>query len=373
MGTIIGIGGTPNNNTQGGGDSPSTELIDVNSAGLSFGGTDFTKSNILEKYDFSNVAYPCQFNKHQIGMSGITEDADNYFEAYAGTRSSNDVGMFQNCVFKFTDINKLFAQLDYTRLKDIRGLFTGSIIIVDDSPTINNLKRGIPLFFSFSNYINNGPQRLVGRTFEDCMIAIIDPSSTIESIFLVGDLAPTDDAIRSNETMLIGNPSIIRMPSYNMEGAASAFDVSIKYKNITLQSGFNFSLSSSSPISPVVELGNIKCPHYSQVQMLITSTVTKIGNITTELVSDYESPFYGWDSVVEVGKFPKIVYNSLHMENIENFSSETLEKLFNDTANQGLQAPEGGGTLYVSQTINDRMTQAQRDNLTSLGYTISVS
>lgn len=48
MGTIIGIGGTPNNNTQGG-DSPSTELIDVNSAGLSFGGTDFTKSNILEK------------------------------------------------------------------------------------------------------------------------------------------------------------------------------------------------------------------------------------------------------------------------------------------------------------------------------------
>lgn len=324
-----------------------------------------------KKYDFSNVAYPYQFNKHLIGMMGITEDADNYFETYISTRSSTDVGMFQNCVFKFTDIKNLFAQLDYTRLKDIRGLFTGSVIIVDDSLTINNLKRGIPLFFSFSNYINNGPQRLVGRTFKDCMIAIIDPSSTIESIFLVGDLAPTDDAIRSNETMLIGNPSIMRMPSYNMEGAASAFDVSIKYKNITLQSGFNFSLSSSSPTSPVVEIGNIKCPHYSQVQMLITSTVTKIGNITTELVSDYESPFYRWDSVVEVGKFPKIVNETIHMENIENFSSETLEKLFNDTANQGLQPPLNHGTLYISYTIRDRMTQAQKDNIINLGYSIS--
>ena len=373
MGTIIGVGGTPNNNTQGGGDSPSTELIDVNSTGISFAGTDFTKSNILEKYDFSNVAYPNQCTKWVLQLQGIAEDADNFYEMYASSLSS-PTGMFQGCVLRFTDIKNILIQADYTKLKDIYRLFAESWIIVDDTTTITQLKQGLPLFDTISNYINNGPQRIFGDTLEDATIIIVDPSSTIESVTVIGNINVVEGTSFEGDHIL-GDMTIARVPSLDITGMQAIVPLNIKYKNIDIThigEVYNNVLSYSRN-SDIIEIGDIVTPDGGLALAMITSSVIKVGNITTELISNHINPFATWGSVVEVGKFPKIVYNSLHMENIENFSSETLEKLFNDTANQGLQAPTGGGTLYVSQTINNRMTQAQRDNLISLGYSISVS
>lgn len=375
MGTIIGIGGTFNNNTQGGGggDSPSTELIDVNSAGISFGGTDVTKSNILEKYDFSNVAYPNQSAKWLLQLQGIAENTDNFYEMYASSLSFG-AGMFQGCVLRFTDIENILIQADFTKLKDVYKLFAGSLIIVDDTTTITELKQGLPLFNNIGDYINNGPQRVIGDTIDGATIIIVDPSSTIESITLIGNINVAEGTKYIGNSLL-GAVSVIRASSLDATGMQAAFPVTVKYKdiNLTYLDKSSGHVLAYNPDSPVIEIGNITTPNGGMALGVVLPSTVKVGNINTETISNTSTPFVNWDSVEEVGKFPKILNSVLNMSNITNFNDATLEKLFNDTDNQGLQyAPNGSGTLYVNRTIRDRLTQTQKDNITNLGYTINI-
>ena len=105
---------------------------------------------------------------------------------------------------------------------------------------------------------------------------------------------------------------------------------------------------------------------------LVSGTVVKIGNLNVPGFENKPNVFLGKVSLMEVGKFPMIL-GSLDISQT-SFNTQTLEKLFNDTVNQGMQKLLGGesATIYVNSYINNSFTQEQKDNIRALGYKITV-
>lgn len=378
MGTII--SGTNTNYSGGGGStpSPSTDKIDVGSSRLSLSNSDFTVNNIMENLDFSNLEYTDFLSIKQLELAeGISTDSPDFFELYYDKlKYSGSIGICENCFIKYKDLIDKLLEINPSKIKDISNLFKGAQVIIDDPSDIQRLERGSPLLSNFaSNYLNNDSAKIVGDTFDDCTFYIVSKTSTINEITVVDDIN-----ISSNVKMLkgmiylLGRISVVRLPEFTIEGVTQVTPVGVKYSDINIlnmnKGQYNI-IQLSSNEAPIQEIGDLT-GDIEDVMDLVSGTVVKIGNLNVPSFENKPNVFLGKTSLMEVGKFPMIL-GSLDISQT-SFNTQTLEKLFNDTANQGMQKLLGGesATIYVNSYINNSFTQEQKDNIRALGYIITV-
>jgi hypothetical protein len=380
MGTII-SGTNTNYRREGGGGStpsPSTDKIDVGSSRLSLSNSDFTVNNIMENLDFSNLEYTDFLSIKQLELvEGISTDSPDFFELYYDALKYNgSIGICEHCFIKYKDlIDKLF-EINLSKIKDISNLFKGAQVIIDDPSDIQRLERGSPLLSNFaSNYLNNDSAKIVGNTFDDCIFYIVSKTSTINEITVVDDIN-----ISSNVKMLkgmiylLGRISVVRLPELTIEGVTQVTPVRVKYSDINIlnmNKDQDNIIQLSSNKAPIQEIGDLT-GDIEDVMDLVSGTVVKIGNLNVPGFENKPNVFLGKVSLMEVGKFPMIL-GSLDISQT-SFNTQTLEKLFNDTVNQGMQKLLGGesATIYVNSYINNSFTQEQKDNIRALGYKITV-
>ena len=380
MGTII-SGTNTNYRREGGGGStpsPSTDKIDVGSSRLSLSNSDFTVNNIMENLDFSNLEYTDFLSIKQLELvEGISTDSPDFFELYYDALKYNgSIGICEHCFIKYKDlIDKLF-EINLSKIKDISNLFKGAQVIIDDPSDIQRLERGSPLLSNFaSNYLNNDSAKIVGNTFDDCIFYIVSKTSTINEITVVDDIN-----ISSNVKMLkgmiylLGRISVVRLPELTIEGVTQVTPVRVKYSDINIlnmNKDQDNIIQLSSNKAPIQEIGDLT-GDIEDVMDLVSGTVVKIGNLNVPGFENKPNVFLGKVSLMEVGKFPMIL-GSLDISQT-SFNTQTLEKLFNDTVNQGMQKLLGGesATIYVNSYINNSFTQEQKDNIRALGYKITI-
>jgi hypothetical protein len=378
MGTII--SGTNTNYRGGGGStpSPSTDKIDVGSSRLSLSNSDFTVNNIMENLDFSNLEYTDFSSIKRLELvEGISTDSPDFFELYYDIlKYSGSIGICENCFIKYKDLIDKLLEINLSKIKDISNLFKGAQVIIDDPSDIQRLERGSPLLSNFaSNYLNNDSAKIVGDTFDDCTFYIVSKTSTINEITVVDDIN-----ISSNVKMLkgmiylLGRISVVRLPEFTIEGVTQVTPVGVKYSDINIlnmNKDQDNIIQLSSNGAPIQEIGDLT-GDIEDVMDLVSGTVVKIGNLNVPSFENKPNVFLGKTSLMEVGKFPMIL-GSLDISQT-SFNTQTLEKLFNDTANQGMQKLLGGesATIYVNSYINNSFTQEQKDNIRALGYIITV-
>lgn len=377
MGTII--SGTNTSNMGGGStSSPSTDKIDVGSSRLSLSNSDFTVNNIMENLDFSNLEYTDFSSIKRLELAeGISTDSPDFFELYYDIlKYSGSIGICENCFIKYKDLIDKLLEINPSKIKDISNLFKGAQVIIDDPSDIQRLERGSPLLSNFaSNYLNNDSAKIVGDTFDDCIFYIVSKTSTINEITVVDDIN-----ISSNVKMLkgmiylLGRISVVRLPEFTIEGVTQVTPVGVKYSDINIlnmNKGQDNIIQLSSNEAPIQEIGDLT-GYIEDVMDLVSGTVVKIGNLNVPNFENKPNVFLGKTSLMEVGKFPMIL-GSLDISQT-SFNTQTLEKLFNDTANQGMQKLLGGqsATIYVNSYINNSFTQEQKGNIRALGYIITV-
>lgn len=378
MGTII--SGTNTNYRGGGGStpSPSTDKIDVGSSRLSLSNSDFTVNNIMENLDFSNLEYTDFLSIKRLELvEGISTDSPDFFELYYDTlKYSGSIGICENCFIKYKDLIDKLLEINLSKIKDISNLFKGAQVIIDDPSDIQRLERGSPLLSNFaSNYLNNDSAKIVGNTFDDCVFYIVSKTSTINEITVVDDINISSNVKMLKGMMyLLGRISVVRLPEFTIEGVTQVTPVGVKYSDINIlnmNKDQDNIIQLSSNEAPIQEIGDLT-GDIEDVMDLVSGTVVKIGNLNVPSFENKPNVFLGKTSLMEVGKFPMIL-GSLDISQT-SFNTQTLEKLFNDTANQGMQKLLGGesATIYVNSYINNSFTQEQKDNIRALGYIITV-
>ena len=159
-----------------------------------------------------------------------------------------------------------------------------------------------------------------------------------------------------------------------IEGVTQVTPVRVKYSDINIlnmNKDQDNIIQLSSNKAPIQEIGDLT-GDIEDVMDLVSGTVVKIGNLNVPGFENKPNVFLGKVSLMEVGKFPMIL-GSLDISQT-SFNTQTLEKLFNDTVNQGMQKLLGGesATIYVNSYINNSFTQEQKDNIRALGYKITV-
>lgn len=332
----------------------------------------------MENLDFSNLEYTDFLSIKQLELvEGISTDSPDFFELYYDIlKYSGSIGICENCFIKYKDLIDKLLEINLSKIKDISNLFKGAQVIIDDPSDIQRLERGSPLLSNFaSNYLNNDSAKIVGDTFDDCTFYIVSKTSTINEITVVDDIN-----ISSNVKMLkgmiylLGRISVVRLPEFTIEGVTQVTPVGVKYSDINIlnmNKDQDNIIQLSSNGAPIQEIGDLT-GDIEDVMDLVSGTVVKIGNLNVPSFENKPNVFLGKTSLMEVGKFPMIL-GSLDISQT-SFNTQTLEKLFNDTANQGMQKLLGGesATIYVNSYINNSFTQEQKDNIRALGYIITV-